>query len=185
MKEWFDNKSIAIIGNAKSLFDMNYGNEIDSHDVVIRINRGIEICTRHDGFKTHGNKVDVWCFNLYSSLENFDNNMKKQLPQTYKRIEMFYNPNNKKIDSSLPKEYQLEIANQFKNKKVTTGLRTLHLISKFNTREVNVYGFDWKKTPTFYNNRRDIEDVKDHDYPKEKEYCFNHYFKTGKFTLKV
>ena len=76
MKEWFDNKSIAIIGNAKSLFDKNYGDEIDSNDIVIRINKGIEVCTQPNNSKSHGKKVDVWCFNLYSSLETFDSTMK-------------------------------------------------------------------------------------------------------------
>jgi hypothetical protein len=184
MKEWFDNKSIAIIGNAKSLFDKNYGNEIDSHDVVIRINRGIEICTRHDGLKTHGNKVDVWCFNLYSSLENFDNNMKKQLPQTYTRLQMNYSVEKTKFDSTISQSAFNEIKNIFVSKSVTTGFRMLHYITKFETKSVSVYGFDWKATPTYYINYRSTTDHS-HDYPKEKQYCFKHYFNTGKFTLKV
>jgi len=184
MKEWFDNKSIAIIGNAKSLFDKTYGDEIDSHDVVIRINRGIEICTQPDNIKTHGKKVDVWCFNVYNSLKNFDDDMKNRLPQTYKRIQMNYDPNNRKFDASMPREHYLEISEQCKGKNITTGLRMLHYITKFNTKSVDIYGFDWKETPTYYNNKSFKDDIRNHDYIKEKDYCFKHYFNTGKFILK-
>jgi hypothetical protein len=184
MKEWFDNKSIAIIGNAKSLFDKNYGAEIDSHDVVIRINKGIEICTKPKDYKTHGNKVDIWCFNLYRSLENFDNDMKKQIPQKYKRLQMNYNPDTSKFDSSISESVLNEIKNMFAPKKITTGFRILHYITKFNPKSVDVYGFDWKETPTYYINYKSNAD-QGHDYKKEKEYCFKHYFNTSKFTLKV
>lgn len=183
MNEWFDNKSIAIIGNAKSLFNKEYGDEIDSHDVVIRINKGIEVCTQPSNTKSHGKKVDVWCFNLYGSLENFDNTMKKKLPQTYKRLQMNYSPLVNKFDSSISENAINEIKNIFTPKKITTGFRILHYITKFQTKSVNVYGYDWKATPTYYMNYRSTADLS-HDYTKEKEYCFKHYFNSGKFNLK-
>ena len=184
MKEWFDNKSIAIIGNAKSLFNKNYGSEIDSHDIVIRINKGIEVCIQPQYLKSHGKKIDVWTFNLYSSLENFDNSIKRQLPQTYKRLQMNYSPLTSKFDSSISESAINEIKNIFAPKKITTGFRILHYITKFETKNVSVYGFDWKETPTFYMNYRSTADLS-HNYVKEKEYCFKHYFNPNKFTLKV
>lgn len=36
---WFD-KGIALVGSAQSLLNSNFGHDIDSHDVVIRINQG-------------------------------------------------------------------------------------------------------------------------------------------------
>ena len=41
MIEFLKNKSVALVGPAKYLSCSNYGVEIDSHDVVVRINRGI------------------------------------------------------------------------------------------------------------------------------------------------
>ena len=35
-----DGKSIAIIGNARSLFDAKYGNQIERHDIIVRLNKG-------------------------------------------------------------------------------------------------------------------------------------------------
>lgn len=183
MNEWFDGKTIAIIGNAKSLFDKTYGSEIDSHDVVIRINKGLEVCSQSQHLNSHGKKVDVWCFNLYNSLETFDTHMKKKLPQTYKRLQMNYSLDRIKFDSTISEKAITEIKDMFKPKKVTTGFRILHYISKFNPKSVNVYGFDWKETPTYYIRHLSIAD-KDHDYNKEKQYCFRTYFDTGLYVLK-
>lgn len=183
MKDWFDNKSIAIVGNARSLFDQRYGLEIDSHEVVIRINKGIEVCANRSLIASHGKKVDVWCFNLYKSLENFDNSMKKQIPQTYKRLQMNYSPLLGKFDSTITEEAMNEIKWIFSPKKITTGFRILHYITKFTPSSVSVYGFDWKATPTYYMNYASRADV-DHDYRKEKAYCFEHYFNNGKYLLK-
>lgn len=183
MKEWFDGKSIAVIGNAKSLFNKNYGKEIDSHDVVIRINKGIEVCANSKLILSHGKKVDIWCFNLYKSLENFDNFMKKQIPQNYKRLQMNYSPLTGHFDSTISETAINEVKNIFAPKKITTGFRILHYLTKFDTSKVDVYGFDWKETPTYYVNYVSKSDI-DHDYKKEKEYCFANYFNNGKFNLK-
>jgi hypothetical protein len=182
MNEFFDNKTIAIVGNAKSLFSKLYGKEIDEHDIVLRINRGLEVCLNTKDIKTHGNKVDVWCFNLYKTLAPFDIKMKTVLPQTYKRIQMNYTPILGKFDSTISDETFKEIQNLFTPKKVTTGFRVLHYISKYETKLVNVYGFDWKETPTYYMRHNSTTDLS-HDYIKEKEYCYKTYFETRKYNL--
>lgn len=183
MKEWFDQKSIAIVGNAQSLFHKTYGKEIDSHDVVIRINRGIEVCFNDKAIVSHGKKLDVWSFNLYRTLEYFDNSAKSQIPNPYKRLQMNYTTELKSIDSTISKEAQNEITNLFLPKKVTTGFRLLHYLTKFKPSVVDVYGFDWKETPTFYIKHKSTTDMS-HDYIKEKQYCFEHYFRNGRYNLK-
>lgn len=181
MNEWFDGKTIAIVGNAQSLFNKEYGSEIDSHEVVIRINRGIESCFDNNALLSHGKKVDIWAFNLYSSLERFEKTYK--MPQTYKKLQMNYTPLLGTIDSSISKEAQAEIKGMFRPKKVTTGFRILHYMTKFKPLNVDVYGFDWKETPTFYVKYKSNADL-EHDYKKEKQYCMDTYFKTGLFSLK-
>jgi hypothetical protein len=109
--------------------------------------------------------------------------MKKQIPQKYKRLQMNYNPDTSKFNSSISESALNEIKNLFAPKKITTGFRILHYITKFNPKSVDVYGFDWKETPTYYINYKSTAD-QGHDYIKEKEYCFKHYFNTGKFNLK-
>ena len=62
----FDNmisgKSVALIGPALYLTDSGYGDEIDSNDVVIRLNRGIELVNKHS--QDIGTRTDI----LYSCL---------------------------------------------------------------------------------------------------------------------
>lgn len=55
-------KSIALVGPAMYLMNSGYGPEIDQHDVVIRLNRGIELVDKY--YKDVGRKTDV----LYSCL---------------------------------------------------------------------------------------------------------------------
>lgn len=183
MNEWFDGKSVAIIGNAQSLFSKSYGKEIDSHDVVLRINRGIEVCFDDKALSSHGKKLDVWAFNLYRTLEYFDNTARANIKQPYKRLQMNYTPLLGSIDSSITQEAQNEIVGLFSPKKVTTGFRILHYMTKFKPSVVDVYGFDWKETPTFYIKHKSTTDLS-HDYNKERRYCMNNYFNSGRFNLK-
>lgn len=61
-------KSIALVGNAGYLADLNQGDAIDQYDVVIRMNN-----FRVTGFeKFLGKKTDVWLTNFYTDI-NFQN----------------------------------------------------------------------------------------------------------------
>lgn len=61
-------KRVAVVGNAQSLNKTEYGEEIDSHDVVIRINNPANFYIGHPEFdgedydleKAVGTKMDVW-----------------------------------------------------------------------------------------------------------------------------
>ena len=97
---------------------------------------------------------------------------------------MNYSPLPNKFDSTISENAINEIKGIFNPKKVTTGFRMLHYITKFETKSVSVYGFDWKETPTYYMNYKSSADLS-HNYIKEKEYCFKHYFNSGNFNLKV
>ena len=61
-EEIIKGKSIAVVGNAQSLFGREYGQEIDSHDLVIRFNKFAPLYGNIDTSSTHGNRVDIWAF---------------------------------------------------------------------------------------------------------------------------
>lgn len=58
LKTLIKNKKVAIVGPAKYMENSNYGEEIDSHDIVVRINRGIESIEFYK--KDIGSKTDVY-----------------------------------------------------------------------------------------------------------------------------
>ena len=45
-------KSVAVVGNSRSLGQMSYGEQIDGHDIVIRFNRVPIVSRRSHGFRT-------------------------------------------------------------------------------------------------------------------------------------
>ena len=61
-REFLKNKKIALVGPADYLENSNLGNEIDSFDLVVRINRGIELIGKYH--KDIGQRTDI----LYSCL---------------------------------------------------------------------------------------------------------------------
>lgn len=63
--KFFENKTVAIVGNATSLLGKKYGKQIDSHDIVIRFNRGYIINEEAQGVKT-----TVWAKGIYLHLLN-------------------------------------------------------------------------------------------------------------------
>lgn len=54
---WFKNKRVAIVGGADSVLKEKLGEYIDGFDVVVRINKGVEIITTQ--FEFVGQKTDV------------------------------------------------------------------------------------------------------------------------------
>ena len=42
LRKYVEGKSVALVGPAKYMMSKNFGEEIDNHDIVVRINRGIE-----------------------------------------------------------------------------------------------------------------------------------------------
>ena len=176
LREYIDNKDIAVIGNAKKLLDYSYGNEIDLHEVVIRMNRGFLLASNQNYKVTHGNKIDLLMVNLIHTINNFPSDC--FIP--YKVIQTTTdNPKGKlanKVEFSLRDVMMKPLLDKFAPLNATTGLRVLHLVSLLNPKSVSVYGYDWKQeSPTFYGND-DNWHMKGHDYPREKEYCYNNFF---------
>lgn len=64
-RSFLENKSIAIVGPASSVMFEENGVFIDSHDVIVRINKGVELAKRQDKAAYIGGKTDV----LYNSLD--------------------------------------------------------------------------------------------------------------------
>jgi hypothetical protein len=233
MIEWFNGKKVAIVGNATSLFEQSYGKDIDSHDVVVRINRAAPICflkNKREMKKTQGLRTDVWAFSFADTMKieldeyhsvcdkliqmndqkknkiehNFHfecmsgddikvlikslNDMKKDMDKNFIREEMKKINYDEKfrhikkhrayllqdiMQQDLLKRLNMQLSAN-KTFVPSTGLRVLEYISKCDPLLVNVYGFDWKETPTFYDKKsltRLTEEKHNHNYFLERDYC--------------
>lgn len=60
-------KSICIVGPAKYLEEKKYGSKIDKYDIIVRLNKGINMTTRPEIF---GSRTDI----LYHSINQSENN---------------------------------------------------------------------------------------------------------------
>lgn len=170
----FTGKSVAVIGNAQYLFTKNYGSEIDSHDVIIRMNRAAMLYTAFDAQLTHGSRTDVWCMWRHTEYEN----VHVDQPPFVAQMAWFDQPPK---DSSVRVIENEPLLKRLLPHYPSTGLMVLDWVSKFQTKSVSVYGFDWKATPTFTNTTNKREDISIHDFTKEREMCYNTY---SQFTFK-
>lgn len=183
LRQLIDNKSVAIVGNAKKLLNQSYGKDIDSHDVVIRINKGFTLSKDVRYEKTHGNKTNIVMVNLVRSINNFP----KYEKVPYKIIQTTScnpsGPFESLVEFSCRETMIRPLLDSFSPAKPTTGLRVLHVVSLLNPLSVSVFGFDWKQeSPSFYGSN-DNWHTEGHDYLKEKEYCITNYASKNNWTF--
>lgn len=184
MKHWFQDKSVALVGNAMSLFDMNYGIEIDSHDVVVRLNKAAMLLNRFDAENSHGRRTDVWIFwstqEYYRHFDKYPDVLKMHAGHQFRA-----NGTIKLVDYVYPQElYEVLKPKAGPKKNPTTGFIAIDYTLHCNPRSLSVYGFDWKKTPTQTDPDRKKEKYCPHDYDVEEAYCMEHVFTKPNVFLK-
>lgn len=181
-------KSIAVVGNASSLFDQKYGKEIDQHDIVIRFNKTAIFCV--DDYKeTHGERIDVWAFwaigAFYRSVTETEEDYENLIKAFYekkdiKKIQLAMSSHNRDIAEehvfdTLSKKHIHNLRRNLyylraninrevvkkqnrlitekkivsKNIQPSAGIGILYWLKMCNTKKIDIYGMDFKKTPTF------------------------------------
>lgn len=165
MREWFENKTVSLVGNATSLLSKRNGHRIDSKEVVVRMNKGITASFLPINAVSMGNKTDVWMFNLYN--DNIKRVELKFPHNNFKKMQMNETGDKEGYDSFYTREFYEEIKHIVFPKKISTGLRAIDYILKSNPKELHIFGFDWKATPTFYA-PRSSDGM--HNFRKEKLY---------------
>jgi len=176
------NKSIAVVGNSAGLFDHKYGPEIDTHEVVIRINRAANIISKNSStYWTHGTKFDLWAVWRIDEYENLTIDIDKYLDRTIQFA--WWHGSTREVQMA-PKTLVKSLAARMNTPNPSTGIMTLDWVSVHNPAVVNVYGFDWKKTPTWTDPKREADKGCIHDWEVEREYCDNYFRKELKFNFK-
>jgi hypothetical protein len=177
MKEWFEEKSVALVGNAQSLFDLSYGKEIDSHDVVVRLNKAAMLYTgpgkNFDCESSHGKRTDVWAF--------WNTNEYKQFLVSFngKKMHMGHQGrHNATLLKMTDFVYPMDLYDNLKkhagqHRNPSTGMLTLDYLIRCHTKTISVYGFDWKQTPTFTDPTRKKEKLCPHNFDSEKTWFYD------------
>lgn len=164
--------SIAVVGNAQSLFDRRYGREIDHHDVVARINRAAILYAEKYAFSTHGSKTDAWFVWRHNEYQI------TQIKVPFTMQMAYWEP----IDDCNVQLYPevLHTALQARLGAVpSTGLMVLdYLLSTNQFDKISAYGFDWKATPTFTDPTRETDQMLNqsghlHNFELERQYCYD------------
>lgn len=178
MREWFNEKTVAVVGNSESLTQQSFGKEIDQADVVVRINRGGFRFTEFT--RQMGTRLDVWCVqNVRQNKAYFE----KPHTRGVRKMQM------DTIDVSpiFTEMADLVFSQDDRNdldrnllKKSSTGLRVLYYVSKQNPAKVFVYGFDWKASYSWHERRKCVA----HNFEEEKKYCFDNFFNNETFELR-
>jgi hypothetical protein len=176
MKNWFENKSVALVGNAMSLFDLEYGEEIEAHDVVVRLNNAAMLVDRFDSEKSHGKRTDIWIF--WSANEYYRYFEKRT---KIKKMHAGHQHRNGNLIKLVDFVYPTELYEPLKLKagplkNPTTGFISIDYILHCNPSKLSVYGFDWKKTPTYTDPNRKKEKMCPHNYEVEENYCMHYVF---------
>jgi len=178
MIDWFDDKTVAVVGNSMSLFNHEYGKEIDSHDLVVRMNKAPMVHTDTRTAHIHGRRTDVW------AMWNIDDYTEYMNKVGYKGKRFMVGPVKSRryeydADCVLPAKYTKMVKETVDIKTPSTGFFILYFLANdTRVKEVSVFGFDWKETMSWsdksYRDRH-------HDFLKERDYCLNVIFKKPNF----
>lgn len=156
-------KSIAIVGNATSLLDHQYGPLIDEHEIVTRMNMGFPI---NPG--AQGARCDLWCFSNFRAT--------LAAPKGFAATDAVWmsprfrdRPDHGVDCYFYPVSYWKRLRQQF-GARPSVGAMSINLIAHAKPREVTIIGFDFNRSKTFYENRTLPSP---HDFAAEERYVMD------------
>lgn len=149
LKDYCSGKKIILVGNAKDIIKKPYGKQIDSYDIVIRMNHGHPL---GNYILNMGKKYNIWAHGFLSHKAQI-----KEYNKIKKRIDFHIETNEKKLCRRIfdrkafliPKKwYKISYEKQFKGKEMSTGLNISTFFVKWvkTMSEITIVGFDFLKT---------------------------------------
>ena len=150
---WRD-KSIALVGNASSLWEADFGPQIDGADYVIRINQGafIELFPHSTGIRTdallmslNGNSIEkAW---MYSRARRRAKTVVAMTP----RDRTFVGIPLEKLIPTYPLEWHAQLHTTM-GARPSTGAMAVDLLARTvkSPEQISIYGFDFWGSPTTY-----------------------------------
>lgn len=170
------NKSVSLVGNARSLETTSNGENIDAADMVIRINRAPMPSTN-----SHGTRTDYLA--LATSLSRNDLQRIKPsriLWMSHKRKRLNY-------ADAIGNGFYLHPLSEWEALKETlgapptTGLMLIEMLRKSKAKTVSLYGFDFFASQSLTGSRTAAQVP--HDFTAEKAFVENLIKTDARFTL--
>ncbi len=148
LKNSVDGKKVAIVGNASSLFGRTLGQEIDDHDIVIRLNRGMVKLPSDQGTRTDiiGTARPLDCHQI---LDIYKARRLMWLFYRWWRIPT-WTPEIWNITEIIPLQLWYDAYKKLRVRP-TSGFVMLNLLLHHSKpAHLTLYGFDFYDTPNFY-----------------------------------
>lgn len=159
-------KRVAIVGNAESIFSKKNGEDIDNHEFVIRFNKGFIFKEKSQGKRT--DLLLLACEPTPEEIASYNARF------VCNRSKHYHNKTKYTITNS-----QRQIMKNTIGKQPSTGFMAVDICLNFHAKSIDLYGFDFEKTPTYYN---PVGYVTQHDYSKEEK-IIREYEKQGKVRI--
>lgn len=160
---FLDGKSIAIVGNATSLLDHQYGALIDEHEIVTRMNMGFPINPA-----AQGTRCDLWCFSNFRATLLAPRGF--VAPRSVWMSPKFRDQADHGVDCYFyPVSFWRKLNRQL-GARPSVGAMTIDLVSRAKPRQVTIIGFDFNRSKTFYENRTQPSP---HDFAAEARYVMD------------
>lgn len=157
-----DGRSVAVVGNAAALLQSDLGARIDSCDCVVRMNLGLPVKAAAQGERTDvlafsTSKVvgDRWrgfgaALHLWMSPKGRGDLRPAPSPLTFYDLEDW-----ERLTAQL-------------GARPSVGAMVLDILSRRNPANVSVFGYDFKRSLTFY---ADAVHLGPHDFAAEEQFC--------------
>lgn len=173
-----NDRRVAVVGNAQSQATKNQGPEIDSHDVVIRMNRAAGLFDHAPVTDSHGSRTDIWCV-----WDANDRLLRAKIEKFSGRVLHVSNENQRTsiADWCLPIEKFKEIRSALGVWLPSSGFLLLNILAECEPQQVDVYGFDFKRTAS---HGYDRILTYPHRFDIEEDFCHTHIFSKHNFKLK-
>lgn len=160
IKDFISGKRVAIVGNASSIFDKQDGELIDTFDIIIRFTFGFISVPSSQGSRT--------------DITILANELTKAEMDSYNA--QYHINRMKRITNPTPYHFEnrdiARVSEGMDGLRASSGLIAIDFCIESGCQSIDLFGFDWEKTPTFYN---PIGYKTMHNYNNEESKVKNYY----------
>jgi hypothetical protein len=142
-------QSVAVVGNAKSLFATDFGAQIDRHDIIIRLNKGFVQAPAAQGTRTDMVGLTPELSEGEVSAHFAPRHMLMLIPKM-RHYRIFGREN---VQNTLFYPFRWWLADRnLIGRRPSSGFMAISWLVRLGVaREIVLYGFDFGQTPTYYN----------------------------------